>query len=70
MILLYFIDNRATVMDPRHKLQYFKNANWEDEWIETAKGIVRDTFDGYVEMSAEKEIEIIDNVSRLVSNTN
>ncbi|KAF8549901.1 hypothetical protein OG21DRAFT_1382778, partial [Imleria badia] len=24
------------VLHPRHKLQYFKNANWEQEWIDTA----------------------------------
>ena len=28
-----------------HKLQYFKNAGWEEEWIEAAEEIVRDEFD-------------------------
>ncbi|KAF9559745.1 hypothetical protein CPC08DRAFT_621297, partial [Agrocybe pediades] len=26
----------AMVLHPRHKLQYFKTAGWEAEWIETA----------------------------------
>jgi hypothetical protein len=28
------------VLHPRHKLAYFKNAGWEDEWIKTAERIV------------------------------
>jgi hypothetical protein len=30
-----------TVLHPRHKLKYFKNAGWEDEWIDAAENIVR-----------------------------
>ncbi|KAG1853540.1 hypothetical protein C8R48DRAFT_558143, partial [Suillus tomentosus] len=26
----------AMVLHPRHKLSYFKNAGWEDEWVDTA----------------------------------
>ncbi|KAG1889611.1 uncharacterized protein F5891DRAFT_906011, partial [Suillus fuscotomentosus] len=26
----------AMVLHPRHKLQYFKAAGWEDEWVTTA----------------------------------
>lgn len=33
------------VLHPRHKLHYFKSAGWEDEWIETARSIVREEFD-------------------------
>ena len=33
------------VLHPRHKLQYFKTASWEEEWIEAAEEIVRDEFD-------------------------
>ena len=33
------------VLHPRHKLHYFKTAGWEDDWIETARGIVREEFD-------------------------
>jgi hypothetical protein len=32
------------VLHPRHKLQYFKNAGWDDDWVETAYGMVRDIF--------------------------
>ncbi|KAF8148657.1 hypothetical protein B0H34DRAFT_785604 [Crassisporium funariophilum] len=35
----------AMVLHPRHKLQYFKTAQWEDNWIETARTIVRKEFD-------------------------
>jgi hypothetical protein len=28
------------VLLPRHKLQYFKNAGWPEEWVNTAKEIV------------------------------
>jgi hypothetical protein len=30
-----------TVLHPQHKLKYFKNAGWEDEWIDAAEDIVR-----------------------------
>jgi hypothetical protein len=33
------------VLHPRHKLRYFKNAGWQDEWIERAEEIVRTEFD-------------------------
>ena len=33
------------VLHPRHKLTYFENAGWEDEWVDRAKEIVRDEFD-------------------------
>jgi hypothetical protein len=33
------------VLHPHHKLDYFKSAKWDDEWIETAKQIVRDEFE-------------------------
>lgn len=33
------------VLHPRHKLEYFKTAAWEDDWIETAEGLVRDEFE-------------------------
>jgi len=28
------------VLHPWHKLSYFKNAGWEDEWIKTAERII------------------------------
>jgi len=33
------------VLHPRHKLAYFKNAGWEDEWIKTAECIVREEYE-------------------------
>jgi len=33
------------VLHPHHKLQYFKNAGWQDEWIERAEEIVCTVFD-------------------------
>ena len=31
----------STVLHPEFKLQYFKNAKWEADWIKTAKEIIR-----------------------------
>ena len=33
------------VLHPRHKLRYFKNAKWQDDWIDRAEDIVRSQFD-------------------------
>lgn len=33
------------VLHPRHKLDDFKKANWNKEWIETVQQIVRDELD-------------------------
>jgi hypothetical protein len=35
---------RRTVLHPRHKLQYFREANWEEGWIATAREIIHDEF--------------------------
>ncbi|KAM6495181.1 hypothetical protein JOM56_009804 [Amanita muscaria] len=34
----------AMILHPRHKLAYFKQARWEDEWIKTAHELIRDTY--------------------------
>ncbi|KAG2087278.1 uncharacterized protein F5147DRAFT_523764, partial [Suillus discolor] len=34
----------AMVLHPRHKLVYFRNARWEDDWVTTAEKLVRDRF--------------------------
>ena len=39
-MLMYFF----VVLHPHHKLQYFKNAGWTQEWIDTAQGIVETQF--------------------------
>ena len=33
------------VLHPQHKLHYFKNAGWQDEWIKRAEEIVCMEFD-------------------------
>jgi hypothetical protein len=33
------------VLHPQHKLEYFKNAGWEQAWIEEAEAIVRAEFE-------------------------
>jgi hypothetical protein len=46
-LAVYFktISYLKLVLHPRHKLQYFKNAGWRDDWIERAEEIVRTQFD-------------------------
>lgn len=34
-----------TVLHPRHKLVYFRNAKWSEEWIRTAEEIVRTVYE-------------------------
>jgi hypothetical protein len=34
------------VLHPRHKLQYFKKAGWDDAWVNTAYEMVRHVFEG------------------------
>lgn len=51
-------NNSLTVLHPRHKLQYFRDANWDDEWIATATGIIRDEFErAYADLPIE-EVEV------------
>ena len=46
------------MLDPRRKLDYFREAGWEEEWIEAAREIVREEFDrGYAEIRLENEDE-------------
>jgi len=61
----------AMVLHPRHKLQYFKNAGWDEAWIETAHAIVREEFDRtYAFMDVDNESTLITTSSSLVNNTN
>ncbi|KAH9828744.1 uncharacterized protein C8Q71DRAFT_690178, partial [Rhodofomes roseus] len=34
----------AMILDPRHKLQYFRDNRWPDEWIAQARFLVRQTY--------------------------
>jgi hypothetical protein len=38
-------DMKHLVLHPRHKLKYFKAQKWDEEWIQTARDIVRDEFE-------------------------
>src|ERR1700678_4306502 len=45
------------VLDPRRKLDYFRAAGWEEEWIEAAREIVRKEFDrGYAGIHLETKM--------------
>ncbi|TFY76844.1 hypothetical protein EWM64_g7168 [Hericium alpestre] len=50
----------AMVLHPRHKLSYFKSAEWEPEWIQTAEQIMQDEFNhSYKHVDEEiKEVEV------------
>ncbi|KAL1739477.1 hypothetical protein HDZ31DRAFT_49340, partial [Schizophyllum fasciatum] len=41
-------------LHPRHKLQYFRQAGWKEEWIEAAKGITQTI---YEERYATRDVE-------------
>jgi len=43
IVCLVFFCN--AVLHPQHKLQYFKNANWLPDWINTTKNIVHKEFE-------------------------
>lgn len=45
------------VLHPRHKLTYFKNAGWPDNWIDAAERIVRDEFERSYARSDDVEDE-------------
>ena len=45
------------VLHPTYKLQYFKDADWQNKWIETAKEIVCEEFKQW---NQTLEIEEID----------
>ncbi|TFY73141.1 hypothetical protein EWM64_g10871, partial [Hericium alpestre] len=48
----------AMVLHPRHKLAYFKNARWEQEWIDTARDVVHDKFKhSYASREVERDEE-------------
>ena len=46
------------VLHPCHKLKYFENAGWEEEWIDTAHQIVQDEFDrtyAFMDVDADED---------------
>src|ERR1700722_19486145 len=45
-------------LHPRHKLQYFRDAGWENDWIMTAERIIRDRFEtDYCRVQPASEIQ-------------
>ncbi|KAG2052944.1 hypothetical protein BDR06DRAFT_825559, partial [Suillus hirtellus] len=36
--------SHSYILHPCHKLIYFRNARWEDNWVTTAEELVRDQF--------------------------
>ena len=36
-----------SVLHPRYKLEYFKKAGWEPDWINTAEELVRTSFNKF-----------------------
>jgi hypothetical protein len=58
LLFIYFIQVSRTVLHPRHKLQYFAKAGWEDSWIKTSREIVRSEFDQtYAFMDVEEHTD-------------
>ncbi|KAF6741083.1 hypothetical protein DFP72DRAFT_835320 [Ephemerocybe angulata] len=35
----------AMILHPRHKLQYFRNRKWEEDWIVAAQALIREEYD-------------------------
>ena len=54
----------TTVLHPQYKLQYFRNAGWETEWITTAEHLVREIYDqSYAARTVAEGVNARDNVS-------
>lgn len=53
------------VLHPRHKLEYFKSAGWEDAWIKSAREIVRDKYDrsyAFMDIDVPELVAVTDEV--------
>lgn len=46
------IHTYTIVLHPCHKLAYFKNAQWEDDWVTTAEKLIHDQFALYSDSDA------------------
>lgn len=45
------------MLHPQHKLLYFKAADWEDNWIQTAEQLVREEFErSYLSLDADSDL--------------
>lgn len=46
----------AAVLHPSHKLEYFKDHGWSQEWIDTARDLTKDEYERkYAEHTASRE---------------
>ena len=45
------------VLHPRHKLEYFRTAGWDQSWIDTAKNLVYEQFESRYATSLETNEE-------------
>lgn len=52
------------VLHPRHKLQYFKKAGWDEKWVATAYDMVRDIFDSTYKLEVNSNLNKPDNKVR------
>ncbi|KAH9030316.1 hypothetical protein EDB85DRAFT_2246259 [Lactarius pseudohatsudake] len=60
----------AMVLHPQHKLHYFWDAGWEEDWIETAEKIIRCRFEtNYYSDSDETQVAI-DEVATVLTSRN
>jgi hypothetical protein len=65
-VITYSYQVYHAVLHPRHKLGYFKNAGWEQDWIDTAKDLVRDEFDrSYKEDDSELDEALTDSLEKV-----
>ena len=47
----------SVVLHPRHKLKYFAHAKWQQDWIDTAYDLVRETYDlKYASLEVDEEV--------------
>lgn len=45
------------VLDPRYKVEYFRNLKWQPEWIDTAEAITRKAFEKYRVAGDSSEVD-------------
>ncbi|KAF8814886.1 hypothetical protein BYT27DRAFT_7081586 [Phlegmacium glaucopus] len=56
----------AMVLHPQHKLTYFKKAGWDNDWIKTARQIVRDEFErSYKSITKDSDDDVETNVAKV-----
>jgi hypothetical protein len=53
-----------TVLHPRHKLEYFRKADWTEDWIEAAKKIIRDEYEHTYKV-AEGDVEVSEDIEKV-----